>query len=200
MPYRVWVVELSDKAAPRVHPDKPNLYVGVTIEDPWKRFDRLMDGIRPNHPVLLYGLRLRPDLYEHLPAFSDRVTAKEAKGNLAKALRRQGFVVNRMGHRYCVYVILLRDVRPRTGSDKPWVYVGQTAKGIEERFKEHITGARTRGGQPLYSRVVHRYGEKLIPALYESILCVYLLEDALRLEREVAERLAAEGYSVAGGH
>jgi Uri superfamily endonuclease len=105
-----------------------------------------------------------------------------------------------MGHCYRVYVILLRDVRPRTVSDKPWVYVGQTAKDIEERFNEHITGARTHGGQPLYSRVVHKYGERLLPALYESIPCVYLFEDALRLEKEVAERLAAEGYSVTGGH
>jgi len=31
--YWLWVAELSDQAAQRVDPDKPNLYVGVTIED-----------------------------------------------------------------------------------------------------------------------------------------------------------------------
>jgi hypothetical protein len=196
----VWVAELSDDAMPRLHPDKPNLYVGLTIEDPWRRFDRLMDGVRPHHPVTLYGVGLRPDLYEHLPAYPDPKVATEAKGHLIQELRRQGFVVNRMGHRYRIYVILLRDHGPRKHPDKPWVYVGQTAKDIETRFKEHIAGARTRGGRPLYSRVVHKYGEKLLPDLYESIPCVYLLEDALRLEKEEAERLAAEGYSVRGGH
>jgi len=138
----VWVSELSDDAAPRVRTDKPNLYVGLTIEDPRTRFDRLMAGVRPNHPVRLYGVELRSDLYEHLPTYTDLRIATEAKRKLIKDLRHQGFVVNRIGHRYCIYVILLRDVGLRKHPDKPWVYVGQTAKNIEERFREHIEGAR----------------------------------------------------------
>ena len=58
--YRLWVAELSDLAARRVNPDKPNLYVGVTIEDPERRFDRLRRGVRPEHPVAQYGVKLRP--------------------------------------------------------------------------------------------------------------------------------------------
>src|SRR2546428_4092596 len=86
--YRVWVAELSDDAAPRLHPEKPNLYVGLTIEEPRTRFNRLMDGLRSDHPVHLYGVDLRPDLFEHLPAYRDLKIATEAKGNLIKDLRR----------------------------------------------------------------------------------------------------------------
>jgi predicted GIY-YIG superfamily endonuclease len=194
------VAELSDEVAPRVHPERPNLYVGLTIEDPQRRFARLKGGIQPDHPVHLHGVAPRPDLYEHLTSYADPTAAKAAKSDLMRELRRQGFVVKRTGHCYRVYVILLRDVGPREHPDKPWVYVGQTTKDIDARFKEHVEGARTVGGRRLYSRVVRKYHEKLLPELYESIPGVYLQEDALRLEKEVAERLAAEGYSVRGGH
>jgi hypothetical protein len=150
--------------------------------------------------VHLVWRSLRPDLYEYLPTYHDVAIATKAKADLIKGLRRQGFVVNRKGHRYRIYVILLRDVGPRKRPDKPWLYVRQTAKDIEVRFREHIAGVRTDDGRPQYSRVVYRFGEKLLPNLYESIPPVYLREDALQLEKEVATRFSAEGYSVKGGH
>ena len=104
-----------------------------------------------------------------------------------------------MGDRYRVYVILLRDgVGPRTCADKPRIYVGQTSKDIEERFREHRDGVRN-GNGPLYSRVVHRFGVRLMPELYEAIPCVHSLEEAQQLEKDVARRLELEGYSGEGG-
>jgi hypothetical protein len=195
------VAEVSDQAGPRVHPDRPNLYVGVTIEDPERKFDRLRQGVRPQHPVGQHGARLRSDLYEHLPAYSDLAAATATKKELVHSLRREGFAVNGVRHRYRVYVIRLRDeVGPRRSADRPWIYVGQTSKDVKARFVEHIDGARTPKGRRLYSGVVHRYGVELIPELYEAIPEVYTLEEARQLEKNVAEDLVRQGYSVRGGH
>jgi predicted GIY-YIG superfamily endonuclease len=173
--YRLWVAELSDEAAPRVHPDKPNLYVGVTIEDPVRRFDHLIHSWRPKHLVARYGVKLRRDLSEQLPAYADRAAATEAEKGLIKGLRRQGLVVNGVSYRYRIYVILLKDaVGPRKCPDKPWIYVGQTRKDVKARFREHTEGARN-GKGPLYSPIVYRYGVRLMPELYESIPCAYAL-------------------------
>jgi hypothetical protein len=199
--YRLWVAELSDEAAPLVHPEKPNLYVGVTIEDPERKFARLRRALRPEHPVAQYGVKLRPEFYEHLPVYADGAAAAAAEKELVQGLRREGFILNRVGYQYRVYVILLRDeVGPRKCADKPWIYVGQTSKDVKKRFIEHIEGAHNRKGHPLYSRVVYKYGVKLMPELYESIPYVYTLEDAKRQEKEAAERFELQGFSVKGGH
>jgi hypothetical protein len=199
--YRIWVAELSDEAGPRVHPARPNIYVGLTIEDPERRFARLKNGMRPDHEVYLHGIGVRPDLYEGLPIYPERAEAKAAKASLIKDLRRQGFVVNKKARCYRIYVIELRDdVGRRRDVHKPWIYVGQTSKDIEVRFREHITAARAADGRRLYSAVVYKYHVKLRPDLYEPIPCVYLREDALLKEGEVARRFAADGYSVRGGH
>jgi hypothetical protein len=198
--YRLWVAELSDQAGPRLLPDRPNLHVGVTISDPESRFEWLKRGMRPEHPVAQFGVRLRADLYECLPAYSDQAGANSARKELVHRLRREAFVVNGVRHRYRVYVIELSDeVGPRKVPDKPWVYVGQTLKDVEDRWKEHKSGARN-GKGPLYSRVVKRYGIGLRSDLYESLDCVYTLESARQLERKVAAELSRRGFSVKGGH
>ncbi len=100
-----------------------------------------------------------------------------------------------------VYVIELSDeLGPRKCPDKPWVYVGQTSLTPEERFRQHLEEARTMEGQPRFSRVVHRHAVRLLPELYLHLPPCYLQEDALQLEAEVARDLAAQCYSVKGGH
>jgi hypothetical protein len=198
--YRLWVVELADQAGPRVHPDRPNLYVGVTIEDPEQKFDRLKRGVRPRHPVQRHGVKLRLDLYGHLPAYDDQTDATAAKKVLAHRLRGDGFVVNGVGYRFRVYVIRLKDaVGPPKVPDKPWVYVGQTSKDVEHRWREHQKGARNGKGR-LFSKVVQQHGDGLMPELYQSLPCVHTRAAALQMERKLAADLARQGFSVRGGH
>ena len=71
--HHVYVVELSKdvlneprfrKCNPGYVEGMPCVYVGMTGLDPDVRFDKHKAGIQSNRFVLLYGLRLLPDLYE----------------------------------------------------------------------------------------------------------------------------------------
>ncbi len=177
------------------------MFVGVTAARPEERFRRLISGRRFHRLVTPYGVALRPDLSDHLPAFEEREEARKAQRVLMRELRRRGFTVNGSFMVWRVYVIELSDeVGPRKCPDKPWVYVGQTSLTPEERFRQHLEEARTVEGQPRFSRVVHRHGVRLLPELYLHLPPCYLQEDALQLEAEVARDLAAQCYSVKGGH
>ncbi|HSU75457.1 MAG TPA: hypothetical protein VLI89_00205, partial [Burkholderiales bacterium] len=70
--YCVYVVELAPevlqharfrKANPDYDAMKPCVYVGMTGLDPDLRFDKHKAGIQANRYVMLYGLRLIPELY-----------------------------------------------------------------------------------------------------------------------------------------
>ena len=97
-----------------------------------------------------------------------------------------------------VYVILLcdevwrRDRRfrkrnPDYRPNMPCVYVGQTSLDPEERFEKHKNGNKA-------SRIVRKYGIRLVPELYEH------LNPVSAAEREQEERLALDlqgrGYGV----
>ena len=107
--------------------------------------------------------------------------------------------------KYCVYVIELdkefaltrraREANPEQNLDKPCIYIGYTSKTPEERFQEHITGARNARG-PLYSRVVHRYGKCLQPRKYEKYNPIDTREEAIEMERKLAEKYRRRGYTV----
>lgn len=97
---------------------------------------------------------------------------------------------------YSVYVIELRpeargNMECRT--DKPPVYVGQTADTPEERFAEHLAGYRA-------SRIVRRYGLRLRPRLYRNFGPYATRDDALAAEAHLADRLRRRGFCVFGGH
>ena len=73
--HHVYVIELDPAvlehakfraANPGRDPRKPPLYVGMTGLDPETRFERHKYGVKDNHYVRRYGLRLRPDLYAEL--------------------------------------------------------------------------------------------------------------------------------------
>jgi hypothetical protein len=99
--YFVYVVELADqvwnsarfrRANPSWQLGKPFVYVGMTGLDPDLRFDRHKAGIKANTFVRDHGLRLLPQLYEHLnPMPYEAARAMEVE--LAIALRRAGYAV-----------------------------------------------------------------------------------------------------------
>ena len=100
-----------------------------------------------------------------------------------------------------VYVILLDPavlkhrsilrLNPKHDPVKPCVYVGMTGLPVEHRFENHKHGYKS-------SWVVKKYGVRLLPELYEH-LNPMPFEAAVQMEKELAEDLRAEGYTVTGG-
>ncbi|MDB6125819.1 MAG: hypothetical protein JWQ71_4812 [Pedosphaera sp.] len=102
---------------------------------------------------------------------------------------------------HSVYVILLdskvarvRKVRyanPNRDPAKPCVYVGMTGLDIKERFANHKKGYKS-------AWVVHKYGIRLLPELFEY-LNPMPFEAAAQMEKDLAEDLRRQGYTVTGG-
>ena len=100
-----------------------------------------------------------------------------------------------------VYVILLDAVaakhpsilrlNPNRDPLKPCVYVGMTGIPVEHRFENHKNGYKS-------AWVVRKYGVHLLSELYEH-LNPMPFEAAAQMEKELAEDLRAEGYTVTGG-
>jgi len=99
--HNVYVV-LLDPAARKLHsiraanpngdPTKPCLYVGMTGLSPEERFANHKAGIKAASVVTGYGLRLLPELYEHLNPMPFKAAAQMEK-DLAEDLRRAGYTV-----------------------------------------------------------------------------------------------------------
>jgi hypothetical protein len=126
---------------------------------------------------------------------------------LVDRLRRQGWtVVNPPPKADCsVYVIELdrsvrshRDVKranPRSDPLKACLYVGQTRRTPLERYAEHHEGTGLKkGGRHLRGKCLW-----LRPDLYEVFNPMPLLE-SLVMERELAQELREQGFTVLGGH
>jgi hypothetical protein len=104
-------------------------------------------------------------------------------------------------HHHHVYVVLLdkavlneRKVlkaNPKRDSTKPCVYVGMTGISPIERFQNHKDGYKA-------SHHVQKYGVKLLPDLYEY-LNPMPYEAAGQMEKDLAEDLREQGYTVCGG-
>jgi hypothetical protein len=105
-------------------------------------------------------------------------------------------------HHHHVYVVLLkpaakrlrrvREANPNADPAKPCVYVGMTGLTPEERFANHLRGVKG-------ASVVTRYGVRLLPERYAH-LNPMPFEAAAQMERDLAEDLRREGYTVTGGH
>lgn len=95
---------------------------------------------------------------------------------------------NPPGH-HNVYVVYLRNPK---GDGKAGYYVGMTGLTPEERFSNHKAGIKA-------ARIVQKYGERLVPVLYEH-LNPMSYEDALRIEEQLADSLRKRGFQVFGGH
>ena len=91
--------------------------------------------------------------------------------------------------RHSVYVVYLRNPR---GDGKAGYYVGMTGLSPEQRFRNHKAGIKA-------ARVVRRFGERLVPRLYEH-LNPLTYPDALAMEGRLAEDLRRRGFQVFGGH
>ena len=102
---------------------------------------------------------------------------------------------------HSVYVILLDPAvlrhpsilrsNPKRDPAKPCVYVGMTGLLVQDRFENHKKGQKS-------AWVVKKYGLRLMPELYEY-LNLMPFEAAAQMEKDLAEDLRAEGYTVAGG-
>jgi hypothetical protein len=100
-----------------------------------------------------------------------------------------------------VYVILLDDQalkdrgllrrNPLRDPAKPSVYVGMTGLPVDHRFENHRNGYKA-------ARIVERHGVRLLPELFEH-LNPMPFDAAVQMEKDLAEDLRAEGYTVAGG-
>jgi hypothetical protein len=79
-------------ANPKRDPKKPCVYVGMTGLIPKERFANHKAGIKAASVVKRYGIRLLPELYEHLnPMPYDAAVQMEM--DLAEDLRRAGYTV-----------------------------------------------------------------------------------------------------------
>ena len=106
---------------------------------------------------------------------------------------------------YYVYVIELdrefaetskaRQANPNSRRDKPCIYVGSSSKTPEERFYEHMKGARNTRG-PLYSKIVYRYGIRLCPCLYQKYNPLRNREEAEKMEKALTKEYRRIGYTV----
>ena len=76
--------------------------------------------------------------------------------------------------------------------DNPCVYVGMTGLSPEERLANHKAGIKG-------AYVVKRYGVRLMPELFAH-LNPMPFDAAVIMERDLAEDLRRQGYTVTGGH
>jgi hypothetical protein len=100
-----------------------------------------------------------------------------------------------------VYVVLLSSealrqrallrINPRRDPKMPCVYVGMTGLEPHERFLNHKQGIKA-------ATLVQKYGVKLLPELY-ACFNPMPFEAAAAMERDLAEDLRRQGYTVAGG-
>ena len=100
MPSRVYVIELDRSAGKRRDPRIPWVYVGSSARSPEQRFEQHRAGYKSSGLVKRFALRLRPDLYEDLPAYPGSKTAQRAETKRAKELADCGFVAHSDGVSY----------------------------------------------------------------------------------------------------
>jgi hypothetical protein len=77
---------------PKRDPSKPCVYVGLTGLTPTERFANHEDGTKAASLVKRFGVRLLPELYEHLNPMPYEAAAQMEK-DLAEDLRRAGYTV-----------------------------------------------------------------------------------------------------------
>jgi hypothetical protein len=99
--HHVYVVLLAPAVArirkvraenPKRDSKKPCVYVGMTGLRPAERFANHKAGIKAASVVKRYGLRLLPELYEHLNPMPHEAAA-QMEMDLAEDLRRAGYTV-----------------------------------------------------------------------------------------------------------
>lgn len=195
-PHQVVVVEVDDAVGERMRPDRPIVYVDTTAGDPAWRVLQLLAGERGPQEIRGHVVRDRPDLYARFrPATGSGIDVR--KGGIVCQLIRSGYHVWGHAH-HRVYVIELDPSVKHPGSDRLWVYVGQTSLTPEARFAQHRSRAKNAMGRiDLANTDVHNYGLRLLPKLYDHRhrTCHAEAEDH---EHRVAEELLGRGYRLSG--
>ena len=115
---------------------------------------------------------------------------------LEKAAETTGQFTPKTAGRHHLYIVLLSGLNGKTPGYG--LYVGETSKTPDVRFREHAQGKCNRKG-PLFSRIVYRHCQCLLPTLY-SHLNPLSRQEAKELEGEIAGALKLEGIPVYGGH
>jgi len=77
---------------PKRDPAKPCVYVGMTGLAPEERFANHKSGVKAAMVVRRHGLRLLPELFEHLNPMPFEAAAR-MEMDLAEDLRREGYTV-----------------------------------------------------------------------------------------------------------
>ena len=187
MRYRVIVVEATG-GVPGVDPDTPCFFISVRGQSATRAPGlptRLPDWVKDASPVLRTALMPRR-------TFADKQSARNKKRTLVRQLVRKGWFVNLKRHTYSLYVIELRPPA-RHPEDAPVpLYVGQTSKPIEERFKEHMEGGKRA------SRKVFRRGIRLRRDLILDQQDYYFQDDAIKAETRLGIRLQKRGHRIYG--
>lgn len=191
--YWLIVIELDDVVTRR-DPQKPNLYVAKTTSSPKERFVGIQRS-KKKHWYSEHVKQLRTDLAPS-KTYKSREEAKTALTKLKQKLKSDGYTVNRDTTVWTVYVIEL-DKAAISNPGKGHVYVGETRRTPEERFKQHLGGARNKKG-PLSARAPRRHGVKLRPDLAPSEK-YFDQASAKRAEKEHFELLKSKGFNVKGG-
>jgi hypothetical protein len=114
---------------------------------------------------------------------------------LEKAAEITGRFTPQTTGKHNLYIVLLSGLNGKIPGYG--LYVGETSKSPEERFQEHTRGKRNKKG-PLFSRVVYKHHECLLPSLYNH-LNPLSRKEAKYLEVKIAEDLRLEGIPVYGG-
>ena len=100
--YFVYVIELDSKVAdnknfhinnPRYIKGNGCVYVGQSSREPKIRFEQHKEGYKSNNYAKIYGLRLRPELYEKYNPIPTRKDAEKIEKMLSLELRKRGIGV-----------------------------------------------------------------------------------------------------------
>ena len=100
--YFVYVVELDSKVDrhkkfrvknPKYIKGNGCVYVGQSSRQPEIRFEQHKEGYKANKYAKIYGLRLRPDLYEKYNPIPTRKDAEQIEKMLGFKLRKRGIGV-----------------------------------------------------------------------------------------------------------
>ncbi|HAV63375.1 MAG TPA: hypothetical protein DCY13_13540 [Verrucomicrobiales bacterium] len=119
-----------------------------------------------------------------------RRTLRQLRSRLEPALHHHVYVV--LLDRAVARFRRVRAENPRADPEKPCVYVGMTGLSPEERFANHKAGIKD-------ASLVKDFGIRLLPELYAH-LNPMPFEAAAQMEKDLAEDLRREGYTVTGGH
>ena len=107
---------------------------------------------------------------------------------------------------YSVYVVELskrvfsenrrfREANPQFNGVLECLYVGMTSKTPEERLKQHLSGALSKRGHSIASKIVQKYGLYLRPSLYRHLNPLTRAE-AIEMEEELGKKLRRMRYAV----